>query len=696
LRADANSHVARGWVSSLLLRESWWVPVAIIHPREGKDDSEGRTGIRFNAAFTSDGLRIGIASGGFSAIWDANTGQRVGRNMTHKEYRDGLVALSPDGRHLVTFRGEVWDTERARVVRTFEVPIHSASFSPDGHRLVTVTHGRATAEVWDVATGLRVSTMTESPPPGEDFTRIISAAFRAAGRELVTYSPGRLSRWDVNSGNRLGQPIQQASETYAAFSADARRIVTARDWTVEVVDAASGAAVGQRFQNPSPVSSAALSADGRYIVTGSTDGVTRLWEADTGRFLAVVGRLENKVVATAFSPDARRIVSASRDGVACIWETLSGQPVSPPSEERSYGVAGQQSLEPVDEQSVFSPKVSEFVASFSPDGSRLIAISAERSVRLWETDTGKPAGPPLSHKDAITSVMFSRDGRLILTATRQAARVWDGGTGKFLRLIEPTDPRLGFFSAAFTLDSGAIITTGSIEAVWDRTGSPEQIWSSGNVHSVSYNPEGKLKLSRDSKGLVRVTQKEDGFHYDDPPLAIKDRAFSAVFTPKGDRVVIGAGNQAIVWDVKTRNQVGRPMVHQGSVYSTALSADGRLIVTGSSDRTAQLWNADTHLALGPPMLHRSSVIWAGFTPDGRRVATVAGDGVARLWTVLAGDGSAKDTALLVDLAATVSGGSGSIDASTRTRKIKELRSEISSRYPAGSPLRRLLGVDRSQ
>ena len=74
--------------------------------------------------------------------------------------------------------------------------------------------------------------------------------------------------------------------------------------------------------------SAAFSPDGSRIVTASSDNTARIWDAASGKEIAVLRGHEASVDSAAFSPDGSRIVTASEDNTARIWDArLETMPV---------------------------------------------------------------------------------------------------------------------------------------------------------------------------------------------------------------------------------------------------------------------------------------------------------------------------------------------------------------------------------
>src|SRR5262249_56202946 len=123
------------------------------------------------------------------------------------------------------------------------------------------------------------------------------------------------------------------------------------------------------------VSSAVFSRDGKLVLTqsgdvrspflarlGSSDNTARLWETEAGKQLSV-----RQAHSAALSLDGKRLISAPQDDTALIWETGSGRAVP--------------------ELVGHTDKINAM--AFSADGKLIVTTSRDRTARVWETATGR-------------------------------------------------------------------------------------------------------------------------------------------------------------------------------------------------------------------------------------------------------------------------------------------------------------------
>ena len=151
------------------------------------------------------------------------------------------------------------------------------------------------------------------------------------------------------------------------------------------------------------IGSAAFSPDGARIVTASDDRTARLWDAATGKEIAVLRGHEGYVRSAAFSPDGARIVTASDDDRAAVGRR------DRQGDRRAARPRG----------SVCDPSRSAPTAPASSPRHR----TGPRGV--WDAATGKEIAVLRGHEDSVYSAAFSPDGARIVTASvdRTARRV---------------------------------------------------------------------------------------------------------------------------------------------------------------------------------------------------------------------------------------------------------------------------------
>ena len=112
----------------------------------------------------------------------------------------------------------------------------------------------------------------------------------------------------------------------------------------------------------------------------------------------------------------------------------------------------------------------------------------------------------------------------------------------------------------------------------------------------------------------------------------ENSVFSVAITPDGKRIVSGSDDNTVrLWDI-SGNPIGHLMpLHEGSVFSVAISPDGKRIVSGSYDNTVRLWDISGN-PIGQPLRgHKGSVMSVAFSPDGKMIVSGSYDGTVRLW-----------------------------------------------------------------
>jgi WD40 repeat protein len=245
------------------------------------------------------------------------------------------------------------------------------------------------------------------------------------------------------------------------------------------------------------------------------------------------------------------------------------------------------------------PGHSDLVRSvaLAADGRLVLSGSNDRSVRLWDLDTGRCVRIMHDHSAPVLSVAMTSDGRYGLSSSSdKTARVWDLATGASLRTL-PTDGP----SRVAALTPGARLALvaahpGSLQA-WDLMTGTRRLAFRGHtadITSVALSADGNFVLSGSYDGTLRL------------------------------------------WDVATATCLREIEDRKGRIRSVALTPDARLAVASDDENTVRSFD----LASGTTLRTiETGTHWVGpvaVEADGRTVVTAGSDGTVRVWDLASG------------------------------------------------------------
>ncbi len=406
-----------------------------------------------------------------------------------------------------------------------------------------------------------------------------------------------------------------------AFSPDGRRMLTGSDdglarlWDVDT------AQILRVFRgHTGSVRSVAFSPDGKFVLTGSADTTAMLWKIDTGRPVQVFAGHTDWVRSVAFSPDGKSVLTGSDDNTAQLWDANNG-----------------------DIKQIFKGHTDSVTSvTFSPDGRYILTGSGDKTAQLWDVSSGLSLRTFRGHTSSIYGVAFSPDGRYVLAGGYDGtARLWDSASTDLLRLY---DVGRSVLSVAFSPDGKSVLTGsgGGAVQLWDvNTAQSQQIFQGHNsdVNSVAFSPDGRYILTGSSDYTARLWDASAAGRGQNLRTYSGHTDFvrSVAFSPDGRYALVGGDNYAAqLWDMRTRQLLRLLVGHTSDVTSVAFSPDGHYALTGSDDKTARLWDVNSGQSVRTFIGHTKSVSSVTFSPDGKSVLTGSDDKTARLWDVVSG------------------------------------------------------------
>jgi len=289
------------------------------------------------------------------------------------------------------------------------------------------------------------------------------------------------------------------------------------------------------------------------------------------------------------SDSSTTVISASRDKTILVWDvnanaSSDGEPIG----------------RPVRSLTGHNHFVSDVV--ISSDGQFALSGSWDKTLRLWDINTGQSTRQFMSHTKDVLSVAFSADNRQIVSGSRdKSIKLWN--TLAQCKYTITEDCHSDWVSTVRFSPSArdpVIVSAG-----WDKL---VKVWNLGNcrlktnhightgyVNTVTVSPDGSLCASGGKDGQAMLWDLNEGKHL----YTLSGNAIinAMSFSPNRYWLCAAVGSVVKIWDLEDKKEIEelKPDIASGKssaspeCVSLAWSQDGQTLYAGYTDNVIRVW-----------------------------------------------------------------------------------------------------------
>ena len=471
------------------------------------------------------------------------------------------IEFSPNGNQFAvatTIGILIYESHTGKELKSFEGHMGGAyaiSYSQDG-QLLAASHRDLTIRLWE---------------PNRDVQKNPAAALRGHKDEIYAVA---FSHDD--KGNML-----------ASASADK----TIRLWDLHAsVDKEKLIAI---LPYKDSVRTVEFSSDNWMLAGGSDDGIIQVWDVGTGDRIYEFEEHTNSIQAVHFSSNRTELVSASLDGTAILWSLIGkGGKLHPPLQHST----------------------AVYTVKFSPDGNTFATGSADKLIRLWDTQTKEHNLTFTGHKDSVSDIDFSPDGSLLASTSPDGTIVlWDRVGAR--RRIKISGHIGGIKTLAYTGDNRIRVCGTGLDGklrLWDAGMSNELTTlreHTGLTQAVTFSQDGKIVVSGGSEDgtiflsdILKVFKNNEGISNDSLLTILTGNTHgitALALSPTGTTLASGGADGRIhLLDVTTRRELKRFKGAQSTITALTFAFDRTHFFSGEENGTVRKWNALTGREVG--------------------------------------------------------------------------------------------------
>ncbi|NEO70460.1 serine/threonine-protein kinase [Moorena sp. SIO3H5] len=273
------------------------------------------------------------------------------------------------------------------------------------------------------------------------------------------------------------------------------------------------------------------------------------------------------------SQDGELLVSASADKTIKIWDINTGEAIHTLEGHKSYV---------------------NYLA-ISPDGQQLFSASADKTIKIWDINTGEKIYTLEGHKSFINHLAVSPDGQRLFSASAdKTIKIWDINTGEKISQLKGHESAINFLLISQNEQKLFSASADKTIKIWDI-----------NTGQVLRTLEGHTSFVN-----------------------------SLAISPDGQRLFSASADKTIkVWNLDTGEEVNSLTDHSNYVEELAIGANCKKLFSGSADQTIKVWDFANQKLIYTLIGFPNPIEYFAISPDCHTIATSGGKKIIKLWQV---------------------------------------------------------------